>query len=91
MAGLTTVVTEAALRYLVCPPATLRAQLDWLVLVETLSAELSLRHPEDIELYALLFELFWKVSRRGDGAIALNHRTGSAAPFDQDNHGRMSS
>lgn len=36
-------VTEAALRYLVCPLATLRAQLDRLVLVETLSAELSLR------------------------------------------------
>ncbi|MDQ3762304.1 MAG: helix-turn-helix transcriptional regulator [Actinomycetota bacterium] len=100
------VVTEAALRYLVCPPATLRAQLDrlvvlsgldtvelavlpfearlpkspgynfWiyddrLVLVETVTAELSLRNPEDIELYARLFELFWEVSRHGDDAIAL--------------------
>ncbi len=99
-------VTEAALRYLVCPPATLRAQLDrlvvvsgldtvelavlpfevrlpkspgdnfWihddrLVLVETLTAELSLRDPEDIELYARLFEQFWDVSARGDDAIAL--------------------
>lgn len=99
-------VTEAALRYLVCPPATLRAQLDrlvvlsgldnvelavlpftarlpkspghsfWihddrLVLVETVSAELSLRDPEDIELYARLFELFWEVAARGDDAIAL--------------------
>jgi transcriptional regulator with XRE-family HTH domain len=99
-------VTEAALRYLVCPPATLRAQLDrlvvlsgldtvelavlpfearlpkspgynfWihdnrLVLVETVTAELSLRDPEDIELYARLFELFWDVSARGDDAIAL--------------------
>lgn len=99
-------VTEAALRYLVCPPATLRAQLDrlvvlsgldtvelavlpfearlpkspgynfWihddrLVLVETVSAELSLRDPEDIELYARLFELFWEVALRDDDAIAL--------------------
>ncbi len=99
-------VTEAALRYLVCPPGTLRAQLDrllvlsgldtvelavlpfdarlplstghnfWihdnrLVLVETVSAELSLRDPEDIELYARLFELFWEVSARGDDATAL--------------------
>lgn len=99
-------VTEAALLYLVCPPATLRAQLDrlvvlsgldtvelavlpfearlpkspghnfWifddrLVLVGTVSAELSLRDPEDIELYTRLFELFWDVSARGDDAIAL--------------------
>lgn len=99
-------VTEAALRYLVCPQATLRAQLDrlvvlsgldtvelavlpfearlplssghnfWihddrLVLVETVSAELSLRDPEDIELYARLFELFWEVSVRGDDVITL--------------------
>jgi len=91
---------------LVCPPVTLRAQLDrlvvlsrldtvelavlpfdarlplspghsfWiyddrLVLVETLTTELSLRDPEDIELYARLFELFWDVSRRGDDAIVL--------------------
>ena len=42
-----------------------------LVLVETVTAELSLRDPEDIELYARLFELFWDVSARGDDAIAL--------------------
>ncbi len=41
------------------------------MLVETLSAELSLRDPGDIELYARLFELFWDVSARGDDAIAL--------------------
>jgi hypothetical protein len=98
-------VTEAALRYLVCLPATLRAQLDRLVVLSgldnvelavlpftarlpkspghsfwihddrlvlvTVSAELSLRDPEDIELYARLFELFWEVSARGDDAIAL--------------------
>lgn len=99
-------VTEAALRYLVCPPVTLRAQLDrlvvaaglgtvelavlpftarlpqsprhnfWifderLVLVETLSAELSLRDPEDVELYARLFERFWELALHGDEVVAL--------------------
>ena len=41
------------------------------MLVEILTAELSLRDPEDIELYARFFELFWNVSARGDDAIAL--------------------
>ncbi len=78
-------------RYLVCPLATLRAQLDRLVLVETVSAELSLRDPEDIALCARLFELFWEVSRRGDDAIALITELVQQLRSVEDNHGRMSS
>jgi len=93
-------ITEAALRYRPCPPATLRGQLDrllavsgldtvslailpfdaelpmttshgfWifddrLVLVETLSSEISLRDREDIELYVRHFEALWQAALTG--------------------------
>ena len=100
------VLTEAALRARLCPPAVHRAQLDrllvlsglesvqlavlpWtaelpkapphgfdlfddrLVLVETVNAELAIREPEDVALYARLFEMFWDVALQGEQASAL--------------------
>lgn len=94
-------VTEAALRALVCPLPTLRAQLDRLlvlsaldnvefaiipltarlpvtmhhgfsifdeslVLIETFSAELSLRDADDIALYVEVFEELWNVALHGE-------------------------
>lgn len=102
-------LTEAALRYLLCPPAVLRAQLErllvlaalptvdlaivpmdarlphmiwngfWIfdeavVLVETVSSELSLRDVDDVEIYTQFFESLWKVAHREDGAVAVLHR-----------------
>jgi transcriptional regulator with XRE-family HTH domain len=96
-------VTEAALRYRPCTPATLRGQLDrllaisgldtvelgvipfeaelpmstshgfWifdkrLVLVETLSSELSLRDVEDVELYIRHFERLWEAASHREAA-----------------------
>jgi transcriptional regulator with XRE-family HTH domain len=37
-----------------------------LVLVETVSAELSLRDPDDVALYMRYFELLWEVAEHGD-------------------------
>ena len=99
-------VTEAALRYMPCPPATLRGQLDrliglsgldtvevavipftkrlpfapshgfWifdqkLVLVETVSAELSLRDADDLALYSEYFEQLWEISKQREAATAI--------------------
>ena len=99
-------LTEAALRYRPCTPATLRGQLDrllaisgldtvqlavipfthelpmttshgfWifddrLVLVETLSSELSLRDAEDVDLYSRHFQRLWEVALHGDQAREL--------------------
>ncbi len=99
-------VTEAALRALVCPPPTLRGQLDRLlmlsaldnvefsviplsarlpvtmhhgfsifddslVLVETFSAELSLRDADDIGLYIDIFDRLWDVALHRDDARRL--------------------
>ena len=90
-------VTEAALRYLLCPPEVLRGQLDrllaiagmpnielavlpfskqlpypalhgfWLydnrlVLVDTNTAELSLRDADDVALYERLFDRLWSMA-----------------------------
>lgn len=97
-------VSEAALRARLCPPAVLRAQLDrllvlsgldtvdlailpsearlptwpthgfWIfddtqVLIETISAELSIRDREDIALYERLFDAFWTVALHGQEAF----------------------
>lgn len=99
-------MTEAALRYRPCTPATLRGQLDrllaisgldtvelavvpftaelpmstshgfWifdddLVLVETLSSELSLRDADDVELYTRHFEALWDTAVCDDEARSL--------------------
>jgi hypothetical protein len=39
-----------------------------LVLVETLSSELSLRDAEDVQLYIRHFERLWEVAARGEEA-----------------------
>jgi transcriptional regulator with XRE-family HTH domain len=44
---------------------------DRLVLVETLNAELAIREPDDIALYARLFELYWEAAAHGEQASAL--------------------
>ena len=40
-----------------------------LVLVETFSAELQLRDPDDIALYAKVFDLLWEIAEEGDNAV----------------------
>jgi hypothetical protein len=102
-------VTEAAMRYLICPRPVLRTQLErlavmsalptvdlavipmdaalphmfwhgfWifdevLVLVETVSSELSLRDSDDIETYTRFFESFWQAASHGEDAVAIVHR-----------------
>ena len=47
---------------------------DTLVLVETLTAELSFRDPEDIETYSRLFESLWQVARHGQDAVTVLRR-----------------
>lgn len=47
---------------------------DRLVLVETINAELAIREPEDIALYARLFELYWEAAAHGEQAAALISR-----------------
>lgn len=47
---------------------------DTLVLVETLTAELSLRDAEDIETYSRFFESLWQVASHGQDAVALLRR-----------------
>lgn len=47
---------------------------DTLVLVETLTAELSLRDVEDIETYSRFFESLWQVASHGQEAVALLRR-----------------
>lgn len=44
---------------------------DRLVLVETVNAELAIRDPEDVELYAKLFQLYWERAAHGEQASAL--------------------
>lgn len=44
---------------------------DRLVLVETFSAELALREPEDIALYARLFDMYSAAALHGEAATAL--------------------
>lgn len=100
------VLTEAALRYRLCPPETMLGQLDrlvsfaalpnvrlgiipfetayvvapthgfWLldserVMVETFSAELNLAQPQEIELYASIFEQMAAVASYGRAARAI--------------------
>ena len=111
-------MTEAALRYLLCPPEVLRGQLDrllvvaglpnvevavlpfsaqlpypalhgfWmydeqLVLVDTNTAELSLRDQDDIALYMRLFELMWSTAKIGLAAreVILSSTTSYAEPL----------
>ncbi len=47
---------------------------DNLVLVETLTAELSLRDAEDVETYSRFFESLWQVARHGQDAAAILRR-----------------
>ena len=44
---------------------------DRLVLVETVNAELAIREPDDIALYARLFEMYWGVAAHGEHASSL--------------------
>ena len=53
---------------------------DSLVLVETLSAELSLRDADDVELYVRHFERLWEVAETGDGARAVISRVLARLP-----------
>jgi hypothetical protein len=38
------------------------------VLVETLSAELTLRDPDDVLVYLRLFDMLWNIASRGEAA-----------------------
>ena len=53
---------------------------DRLVLVETTTAELALREPDDIALYARLFELYWEAAAQGEQASALITRVALDLP-----------
>jgi transcriptional regulator with XRE-family HTH domain len=53
---------------------------DRLVLVETTTAELAIREPDDIVLYARLFELYWEASVQGEQASALITRIALELP-----------
>ena len=53
---------------------------DSLVLVETLSAELSLRDADDVELYVRHFERLWEVAETGDDARAVISRVLARLP-----------
>jgi hypothetical protein len=53
---------------------------DRLVLVETTTAELAIREPDDIALYARLFELYWEASVQSEQASALITRIALELP-----------
>jgi len=53
---------------------------DRLALVETTTAELALREPDDIALYARLFELYWEAAAEGEQASALITRVALDLP-----------
>ena len=53
---------------------------DRLVLVETTTAELAVREPDDIATYARLFELYWEASVQGEQASALLARIAVELP-----------
>lgn len=53
---------------------------DRLVLVETINAELAIREPDDIAVYARLFELYWEASLQGEQASALITRIALELP-----------
>jgi hypothetical protein len=42
-----------------------------LVLIETFSAELQLRDPDDVALYGKVFETLWGAAEEGDRAVQL--------------------
>lgn len=42
---------------------------DAVVLVETLSAELTLRDPDDVLVYLRLFDMLWKIARHGEAVM----------------------
>lgn len=102
-------VTEATLRWLLCPAGVLVEQLErllvlsavptvelaiipldarlphmiwngfWIfdeavVLVETVSSELSLRDADDVEIYTQFFESLWQAAHREEVAVAVLHR-----------------
>ena len=51
-----------------------------LALIETTTAELAIREPDDIALYARLFELYWEASVQGEQASALITRIALELP-----------
>lgn len=53
---------------------------DQLVLVETVTAELSVRDSEDVALYVSLFELYWDLAAHGEQASALITRIALELP-----------
>ena len=53
---------------------------DRLVLVETINAELAIREPDDIAVYARLFELYWEAAAHGEQASALITRIALELP-----------
>jgi transcriptional regulator with XRE-family HTH domain len=53
---------------------------DHLVVVETITAELGVRDPEDIELYTRLFEMYWQIAAHREDASALIARIASELP-----------
>ena len=54
-----------------------------LVLVETVSSELSLRDSDDIETYTRFFESFWQVASHDQDAVAIVHRLMDALGDDR--------
>jgi Domain of unknown function (DUF5753) len=55
---------------------------DRLVLVETANAELAIREPDDIALYARLFDLYWDAAVHGDEVATLIARVAQELPRD---------
>jgi hypothetical protein len=44
-----------------------------LMLVETVNAEPAVREPDDVALYARMFEMYWEVAAHGEQASSLDH------------------
>lgn len=53
---------------------------DRLVLVETITAELAIRDPDDVALYTKLFDLYWGIAEHGEQASALITRVALELP-----------
>jgi hypothetical protein len=83
LAGLDT-VDLAVIPFGVPPPIVMHHAFsiedEDLVLVETFSAELTLRDPDDIKLYARTFEMLWNAARVGQEAHQLVSRIAHEVP-----------
>jgi hypothetical protein len=53
------------------------------VLVETLSAELTLRDPDDVLVYLRLFDMLWKIASHGEAATNILARVAQEIPHGE--------